>query len=130
MSFYSPLQQAAMDLRKRSPSSMTHVGLPTCTTEVCRNFREIHFGALTVYQSYNTVVGFSLGDVLAVQQNVWGTTTGKHLNEISRDHKIRVSEERFNQMWKEIAEPFLFGSDEAPVKVRKASGRQNKSIIV
>ncbi len=31
-----------------------------------------------------------------IHENIWGTTTGKHLNWINPDHSIRLSREDFN----------------------------------
>lgn len=63
------------------------------------NFTEVRTGDLTLWFSYSTVVGFhhpTTGTI--VHENVWGVTTGKHLNWISRDKTIRVSSETFNDL--------------------------------
>jgi hypothetical protein len=45
----------------------------------------VGFGALTIYYSYRTAVAFwEDGKGFTLSENLWGTTTGKHLNEISR----------------------------------------------
>lgn len=63
--------------------------------------------------SYTTLVGFktSKGNdrpgVLAVRENVWGPTTGKHLNQIDGgDRGSRISDALFLQKYKN-----LFGYD-------------------
>jgi hypothetical protein len=43
----------------------------------------ISLGNLTVWFSYDTIVAFMDGHGKVVSENVWGPTTGKHLNEIS-----------------------------------------------
>lgn len=46
-----------------------------------RNFNEVSIGNVDLYFSYETVVGFRApGYGLVVCENVWSTTTGKHLN--------------------------------------------------
>lgn len=53
--------------------------------------------------SYTTLVAFKpVACNKAVRQNVWGPTTGKHLNAIDDGAKeIRVSEETFNRLYDE-----------------------------
>ena len=48
------------------------------------------------YFSYNTLVAVetNAGD-LFIRKNVWGQTTGKHLNWINPDHSIRLSSSEF-----------------------------------
>ena len=44
----------------------------------------VEFGPMVIYFSYDTVVAFSLpGEGLVVSENLWGPTTGKHINSIS-----------------------------------------------
>lgn len=48
------------------------------------NFTRVTVGSLTLWFSYETIVGFhtpTLGTVAS--ENVWGNTTGKHLNYFS-----------------------------------------------
>tara|TARA_R100000008_G_C3556847_1_gene153725 strand:+ start:895 stop:1170 length:276 start_codon:yes stop_codon:yes gene_type:complete len=58
----------------------------------------------TYYFSYDTLVAFTGNDGLVIRKNVWGTTTGKHLNWISSDKSIRVDEETFNKKLEAINE--------------------------
>ena len=56
----------------------------------------------TFWFSYDTLVAFyhpSRG--LVVHDNIWGPTTGKHLNWISADHARRVSTDEFNKLYAE-----------------------------
>ena len=48
------------------------------------------------YFSYSTLVAVqtNIGD-LFIRENVWGSTTGKHLNWIHPDHSIRLSGSEF-----------------------------------
>lgn len=43
-------------------------------------------GFIRIGFSYKTVIGVNLGDGLGwrLRENVWGPTTGRHLNELSR----------------------------------------------
>ena len=51
------------------------------------------------YFSYRTLVAFRTKGNLYVRENVWGTTTGKHLNWIDGgDKKNRLSKEDFENM--------------------------------
>lgn len=51
-----------------------------------------------IWFSYETIVGFeNPNGKLSVRQNVWGPTTGKHLNRIDGgDKNARLDENRFN----------------------------------
>ena len=53
------------------------------------NFTKINIGALTVWFSYETPIAFKNGtwSTLVVSENVWGPTTGKHLNYIDGGDK-------------------------------------------
>ena len=53
---------------------------------------------ISVWVSYETIVAFYDGDHLVVCDNVWGTTTGKHLNSIDGGRKInRLPYKEFNK---------------------------------
>ncbi len=54
------------------------------------------------YFSYKTLVAFRCYSELVIQKNQWGPTTGKHLNWINPNKKIRVDEETFNRKYKEL----------------------------
>ena len=57
----------------------------------------IDFDHFTLFYSYRTVVAYhDFEDGLVVCENVWGNTTGKHLNEINRDHKSRLPAAEFD----------------------------------
>ena len=58
----------------------------------------------TFYFSYETLVAFKIrnGNTY-VRKNIWGSTTGKHLNWIDGgDKKSRLSEEDFEKKYKEL----------------------------
>lgn len=75
----------------------------------------VTMGPLRVWYSYRTPVAFSwMGPApMVVHQNVWGTTTGKHLNMIDggdkEARKQRVDGEHFQAMWDEHVAPLLDG---------------------
>lgn len=47
--------------------------------------------------SYNTLVAFEICGEFHIIKNYWGTTTGKHLNWINPDHRIREDDDVFNE---------------------------------
>lgn len=58
----------------------------------------ISIGRLTLYFSYSTVIAFNSGGKTVISENYWSTTTGKHLNVINPDHKIRIKSDEFNKL--------------------------------
>lgn len=63
------------------------------------NFNKVTIGNLTMWFSYETMVAFQFLEKLVVHQNDWTTTTGKHLNLISADKKLRVNHQIFLVEW-------------------------------
>lgn len=60
-------------------------------------------GQLDLYFSYETVVAFRAPKTgLVVSENVWSSTTGKHLNWICPDKSRRVSNEEFEKQLAEV----------------------------
>lgn len=60
-----------------------------------KNFKAVKIGGITLYYSYDTIIGFSTPNTnLCVTENIWGTTTGRHLNMIS-DKKDRIPRKEF-----------------------------------
>lgn len=60
---------------------------------------------ITIYYSYKTIVAYSDNqDGLVVCENVWGTTTGKHLDWINDDKKSRIKSDKFDTMLKAALE--------------------------
>ena len=71
------------------------------------NFTKINIGTITVWFSYETPIAFQVdGQPLVVRENVWSTTTGKHLNAIDGGDKEakarRVSSEVFESLVEEL----------------------------
>lgn len=55
-------------------------------------------GTLTLWYSYETVIGFQDGNLpRVVSENLWSTTTGKHLNAISIK-KDRIKRAEFERL--------------------------------
>lgn len=56
-------------------------------------------GTLKLYFSYETIVAFD-SPIMGfwISKNVWGKTTGRHLNEINPDKKLRVGTLAFQEV--------------------------------
>lgn len=59
-------------------------------THIQSNFYSVDIKEITIYFSYQTPIAFRHCGKLFISINEWGTTTGKHLNILNRDHKIRI----------------------------------------
>ena len=62
----------------------------------------VTIGSLTVYFSYKTPVAFQTPHGLVCSENVWSTTTGKHLNWIQPNKKNRIPNAEFEQRFKDV----------------------------
>jgi len=62
----------------------------------------ISIGRLTIYFSYDTVVGFSDNSEECFVKNQWGTTTGKHLNWLCPNKKERLPANVFKDKLQKI----------------------------
>ena len=56
------------------------------------------------YFSYQTLVAFRAKGQTVCRENVWGPTTGKHLNAIEPDHSKRVNADEFDRLYDELVE--------------------------
>lgn len=86
---------------------MQHItGMPSISQDMNGKLTHVEVGGVAVWFSYSTPVAIRRdGHDLIVRENVWGTTTGKHLNAIDGGHSrtaegraivaARVSGERF-----------------------------------
>lgn len=64
---------------------------------------QVDFETFRLYYSYQTIVAYYDGvDGLVCSENVWGVTTGKHLNWIQSDKKQRVKHDKFSSMLEEM----------------------------
>jgi len=68
----------------------------------------IAMGNLTLFYSYDTVVSFNFKGLKYVSENLWGRTTGKHLNAIGGSKRIK--REEFEQLLKKALEEFRWAS--------------------
>lgn len=59
---------------------------------------EVNLGTITLYYSYSTIVAFRADGALVCSENVWSTTTGKHLNQIQPNKRARVKHEEFEEL--------------------------------
>ena len=67
---------------------------------------EVSVGNLTIYFSYKTPVAFETPGHLVVSENVWGNTTGKHLNWINSDKSNRLDRGEFEKQLNEVMEKY------------------------
>lgn len=66
------------------------------------NLIAVIIGDVTSWFSYDTLVAFEIKNSLSISENVWSNTTGKHLNLINGNKKIRISNEQFNKRVKSL----------------------------
>lgn len=52
--------------------------------------------------SYETLIAFKINNEFHIIKNYWGSTTGKHLNWINSNKKIREDEKIFNENYKRL----------------------------
>jgi len=71
-----------------------------------KNYNMVEIGDLELYFSYETCVGFRTSKTgLVVSENIWGSTTGKHLNWLDGGRKdCRISNSEFKKQLKELLE--------------------------
>jgi hypothetical protein len=62
----------------------------------------IDIGDLRIYYSYNTIIALKFQGHLLITENIWSSTTGKHLNYICPDKSKRINIDVFNRAKKEI----------------------------
>ena len=55
-----------------------------------------------LYYSYRTLIAFTHNHKLYICENIWGSTTGKHLNFINRDKKIRLNALEFEALFEKF----------------------------
>jgi len=56
---------------------------------------KIAFTGLTLWFSYEECIAFKWLNKMVICENRWNKTTGKHLNAIDRDKKLRVNFDNF-----------------------------------
>lgn len=72
------------------------------------NSTKVEMGRITLYFSYETLIAIEVDNFRTVHENIWGTTTGKHLNAIDggRNKEGRFSSVEFERQVKFIKEQF------------------------
>ena len=66
---------------------------------------QLEFENFRLYYSYKTIVAYhDHQEGLVCCENVWGTTTGKHLNWIQPDKKKRIKPDDFQSRLKNMLE--------------------------
>lgn len=70
--------------------------------EIKPNLHRINVNNKSFWLSYETIVAFYADDKLVCSENVWSTTTGKHLNEIEPDKKKRIKHSEFEERLKNL----------------------------
>ena len=72
--------------------------------ETGSNYAVVGFRNLRIWTSYNTVIGFETPKTGRIcRENVWGPTTGKHLNAIDGgDKKGRIPGDQFEAQLAEV----------------------------
>ncbi|MFZ2992412.1 MAG: hypothetical protein WA061_01740 [Microgenomates group bacterium] len=64
---------------------------------------KVSFDEFTLFYSYETIVAYSdRTDGLVVSKNCWQTTTGRHLNWIDPDKKVRLERDVFESKLSEM----------------------------
>lgn len=64
------------------------------------NFFKLTLPNQTLWFSYNTLIAFKIGSrEQVIHENIWGNTTGNHLNQINPDKDLRVDKETFKKLW-------------------------------
>lgn len=61
------------------------------------NFNEVVINDVTYYFSYNTIIAIDDQNGLKISKNEWSNTTGRHLNFINTNKKIRIDHDELMQ---------------------------------
>lgn len=69
---------------------------------------KLNMGVFQLYYSYETIVAFdSITTGLVCSVNRWGNTTGKHLNCIEPNKKLRYNQSEFEEALAILLETYL-----------------------
>lgn len=89
---------------------MTVCPNPPALYHLSPNFARLEICELRLWFSYQTLIAFQLaGQSLVIRENEWSTTTGRHLNAINADTKIRISSPEFARLWLDKLAPLIAG---------------------
>ena len=101
------------------------------------NFSLVTIGNTDFYFSYTTLIAFRFRGFLVCSENVWSQTTGKHLNYIQPDKKLRTDTNTYNELVEQLLdtytllhngvklELFLRKVNENAIELKKESDFQN-----
>jgi len=70
--------------------------------KIQNNFHSVKFKNIKVWFSYETPIAIDNG-ALHVRENIWGPTTGKHLNHVSFDKDTRINSQEFDKLLEDIS---------------------------
>ena len=66
--------------------------------QIQNNFSVITVDNAKIYFSYETPVAFSANGMIEVIQNYWGSTTGKHLNQLQPNKLLRITQDELREL--------------------------------
>lgn len=76
-------------------NNLGDISFSNCNQNSAQNFNRVDLGVATLWFSYETIVAFCTPQTgMCVTENVWGPTTGKHLNWIS-DKENRLPRQEY-----------------------------------
>lgn len=74
-------------------------------SKISAQLLSVTIGKLTVWVSYDTLIAYQYGGApIVIRRNDWGSTTGKHLNEIDPDHSKRIDGREFEKQFDALFE--------------------------
>jgi len=80
--------------------------------ELGPNFRVLEINQdLSIWFSYETPIAFRFRGEYRVSENLWGSTTGKHLNQL-QDKAHRISRQEFLEQLSEVERLFQNGTNQ------------------
>jgi len=65
--------------------------------KIANNFHKMTAGQLSFYFSFETCIAFKDGLEYYISENIWSNSTGKHLDMIDPDKKIRMPNQTFEK---------------------------------
>lgn len=72
------------------------------------NYATVNIGSLSLHFSYETLIALDTPDARYISENIWGPTTGKHINRISTDKSERLPRDEFERITGDVLEDYGF----------------------
>ena len=69
--------------------------------EISKNMHRVDVGNNVMYFSYETLIAFFFEHELLVSENIYSNTTGKHINQLEPDKKLRLPRKEFEAKYNE-----------------------------